>query len=451
MLLPLRGAFPPPSGVLKARAGAYRRQACGLSSSVSSLLRARLIHCGTTLPAAADASGSDSTWAARFQELKAHKEATGYFSGADEPLASWVKQQQHNRDMAPHKKAQLEAVGFSADCYDMKWNYWIAELQQYIAEHGDALVPAEYSENRRLGSWVTRTRCHKAKLSTARVQQLGELGFVWDAYGSIWEQRMAELRSYKRINGDTNVPKGYHDNKQLGTWVTEVRRSRRNEKLSEERIRQLDDVGFNWTVPTSRERWHAWLPKLERYALEHGNCNVPQSAGSLGNWVAAQRRAKTDGKLDDSQIETLERLGMHWSRRDTTFDANIAALEAFVASHGHANATKKDGALGDFVSKQRTYKRNLDAGKQSPLTQDRIARLDAIDFCWDPAEADWQKQAERLRAHYAAGEEWGSMGKSLKAWVSKQRRNKRALDVGGKTTMSPSRVAILERIGLRWD
>eukprot|EP01043_Picozoa_sp_COSAG02_P036927 COSAG02_NODE_2739_length_8128_cov_8.386100_3_plen_502_part_00 len=167
---------------------------------------------------------------------------------------------------------------------------------------------------------------------------------------------------------------------------------------------------------------------------------------NIGEW-----HSKTDGKLDDSQIETLERLGMHWSRRDTTFDANIAALEAFVASHGHANATKKDGALGDFVSKQRTYKRNLDAGKQSPLTQDRIARLDAIDFCWDPAEADWQKQAERLRAHYAAGEEWGSMGKSLKAWVSKQRRNKRALDVGGKTTMSPSRVAILERIGLRWD
>ena len=43
------------------------------------------------------------------------------------------------------------------------------------------------------------------------------------------------------------------------------------------------------------------------------------------------------------------------------------------------------------------------------------------------------------------------MGKSLKAWVSKQRRGKRALDGGGKTTMSPSRVAILERIGLRWD
>ena len=197
-----------------------------------------------------------------------------------------------------------------------------------------------------------------------------------------WDQRIRELQAYKIKNGDCNVPKGF-ENKQLASWVKEVRRSWRkgSSALTVARIEQLDALGFTWSKQTSQQIWETKIPELERYILEHGTSNVPQSEGSLGNWIARQRRLKSDGKLTGDQIAKLEELGMIWNLHD----------------------------------------------------------------------AAWEEQADRLRAHYAAGATWASMDASLKGWVSKQQREKRSLDAGSKTTMTAPRVAALERIGLSWE
>jgi hypothetical protein len=45
------------------------------------------------------------------------------------------------------------------------------------------------------------------------------------------------------------VPLRWAENKQLGRWVGSQRSKYRKGKLSEDRIKRLEDIGFVWTRP----------------------------------------------------------------------------------------------------------------------------------------------------------------------------------------------------------
>ena len=55
------------------------------------------------------------------------------------------------------------------------------------------------------------------------------------------------LKEYKKKHGDCDVPHTWSENKQLYSWVATQRTNYRNEKLSEDRIKRLEEIGFEWT------------------------------------------------------------------------------------------------------------------------------------------------------------------------------------------------------------
>ena len=60
-----------------------------------------------------------------------------------------------------------------------------------------------------------------------------------------------DLVSFKITNGHCNVPHTSTNTKdlQLSRWMDRNRRKMKDGKLSEERIRQLDEIGFSWFTP----------------------------------------------------------------------------------------------------------------------------------------------------------------------------------------------------------
>ena len=60
-----------------------------------------------------------------------------------------------------------------------------------------------------------------------------------------------DLVSFKITNGHCNVSHTSTNTKnlQLARWEDWNRRKMKDGKLSEERIRQLDDIGFSWLTP----------------------------------------------------------------------------------------------------------------------------------------------------------------------------------------------------------
>ena len=72
-----------------------------------------------------------------------------------------------------------------------------------------------------------------------------EIGFNWTPYSNDWDSKYEELVLYHNENGHCNVPVRHE---QLGNWVNRQRQQYKLEKLSAERIRRLEEIGFKWTV-----------------------------------------------------------------------------------------------------------------------------------------------------------------------------------------------------------
>eukprot|EP00535_Pseudo-nitzschia_heimii_P002709 CAMPEP_0197181500 /NCGR_PEP_ID=MMETSP1423-20130617/5765_1 /TAXON_ID=476441 /ORGANISM="Pseudo-nitzschia heimii, Strain UNC1101" /LENGTH=399 /DNA_ID=CAMNT_0042631757 /DNA_START=34 /DNA_END=1233 /DNA_ORIENTATION=- len=70
-----------------------------------------------------------------------------------------------------------------------------------------------------------------------------------------------------------------------------------------------------------------------------------------------------------------------------TFETRFGELLEFKELHGHLKVPRRYGKLGDWVNKLRQRKDRLD--------QDRLDRLNEIDFCWDASGDKRRKEREK--------------------------------------------------------
>ena len=77
-----------------------------------------------------------------------------------------------------------------------------------------------------------------------------KLGFVWDPLEHTWIQHFAALETYKAEFGHVNVPRGHKTKSglNLGTWCGHQRNIYKNNKLTEDKIRRLEKLGFVWKI-----------------------------------------------------------------------------------------------------------------------------------------------------------------------------------------------------------
>ena len=129
--------------------------------------------------------------------------------------------------------------------------------------------------------------------------------------------------------------------------------------------------------------WEERFAELVAYQTQHGHCRVsfgyPENP-ALGLWVSSQRTAKREGTLSTERIARLDALAFVWDSHKAAWDEQFAELVAYQTQHGHCRVSfgyPENPALGLWVSTQRVEKR---AGT---LSEERIARLDALEFVWE--------------------------------------------------------------------
>ncbi|MCR4289339.1 MAG: Helicase associated domain protein [Candidatus Scalindua sp.] len=271
-----------------------------------------------------------------------------------------------------------------------------------------------------------------------------KLGFTWDL-------RYGELIKYKERFGDCNVPGWWAENKQLGKWVHNQRTFYRKEKLGEDRIKRLEDIGFVWSMELGGQRWAEMFGVLKEYRAKHGDCNVPFEwpDKQLYRWVHNQRTFYRKGKLSEDRIERLEDIGFVWSMElgGQRWTEMFGVLKEYKAKHGDCNVPQHwtDSQLYRWVHSQRTFYRK---GK---LSEDRIERLEDIGFVWS-MELGGQRWTEMLGVlkEYKAKhgncnvpQDWTDS--QLYRWVHSQRTFYR------KGKLSEDRIERLEDIGFVWS
>ncbi len=319
-------------------------------------------------------------------------EIAGRFEVDGYPVGRWVVTQRSRWDRLSEdrRKRLRELPGWVDDILDAKWETGFNYLQQYVEEHGHALVPQPHRmcDGYKLGSWVTSQRAgyRRRQLSAERQARLecSHPTWSWDSRSDWWEEGFRYLCEYVERFGDARVPDEYKapNGYRLGKWVGKQRS--RVGTMEANRKGRLEAVHPSWTWDMQSSRWEIGVEHLRQYIEREGHARVPDGYTApdgfkLGSWVVNRRQDYRKEKLDASQIEQLEALHgtWAWSSRVAQWEEGFERLLAYVAEHGtawvRADYQCSDGyTLGAWASRQRSLHHN------GQLEESRQARLDVL-------------------------------------------------------------------------
>ena len=162
------------------------------------------------------------------------------------------------------RRIRLEQVGFiwsaregekgtdsagriTRNSYDDQWDFMFAKLQEYKAKFGDCLVPKRYKENSKLGTWVDTQRVQFKKLKKKLASQGKH--YLEAAVPTTTEELGGELQvvtAEEETAPETQVP-GMSPKPLVG-------------RLTDERIRRLQNLGFVWSL---RDDWQKHYDELK--------------------------------------------------------------------------------------------------------------------------------------------------------------------------------------------
>ena len=142
-----------------------------------------------------------------------------------------------------------------------------------------------------------------------------------------------QLKEYKAEHGHCNVAIRYKKNKTLGKWCNNMReqykiylkRIKAKEEgdditlnrlpkcpMNSERVRLLEEIGFQWSTnreDTFDKAWERRLEELKAFKAENDHCQVPHGYEEnpvLAEWVHRQRCTYSDMKKREAKGETLK-------------------------------------------------------------------------------------------------------------------------------------------------
>ncbi|MDA7647518.1 Helicase associated domain protein [Akkermansiaceae bacterium] len=387
------------------------------------------------------------SWEVNFQKLVAYKEEHGDCevseSFKDKHLYNWVLNQRRKKKTGRldlKKIKRLDEIDFTWDLYEEAWDTRIQEFISYKEEHGKCEIPKSFKD-KHLYNWVLNQRQARklGKLNLKKIKRLDEIDFIWDLNEDLWEAQFQKLVAYKEEHGDCSAPPNW--DKQLTAWIRNMRTLKRTKKLSADRIKKLDGLGFVWNK--REELWEAQFQKLVAYKEEHGDCLVPQREENkkLGRWVTKQRGRKDT--LSAKSIKRLNDLGFTWTLNEDLWEAQFQKLVAYKEEHGDCLVPPSwDKQLAGWIVNMRTLKRT------KKLSAERIKKLDEFGFTWNWKEEFWEVQFQKLVAYK---EEHGDClvrqqggDNKLGAWANNQRMRRK------KGTLSPDRITRLDEIGFVW-
>jgi hypothetical protein len=296
-------------------------------------------------------------------------------------LGKWANKQRANKGLlSKNRISRLDALGFSWDQKSELWNAAFSALKKFIDRNGHSTIPKNaVSKGINLRTWSISQRFRKNRLTLDQIKRLDSIGFSWDPANDFWDSAFSALREFKEQEGHCKVPRKFSINGiNLGNWVNSLRQKK--EDLTADKIRRLNSINFNWDPHA--EKWEISFSALKKFYEKEGHCSVPKhlfaNGVKLQSWASMQRLRKE--RLSPDQVKRLNSLGFSWDPNKEQWNSSFAKLESFQKREGHCRVIQdhtEDGfKLGKWVSKQRQ--------KRSTLSPERIKRLNALGFIWNP-------------------------------------------------------------------
>jgi hypothetical protein len=169
----------------------------------------------------------------------------------------------------------------------------------------------------------------------------------------------------------------------------------------------------------------------------------------IGQWEGAQRDSYRRGRLPALRIARLEAIGFKWDILPAKWLGFFSILQKIHSEGKDVNlpsgALVEGKKIGTWIGEQRALY------KAGNLPAERIARLEAIGFMWEPQRQRWEESFAILLRLYKKGKDVNLpvktviRGKKIGQWGQWQR------DTYREGTISAERIARLESIGFKWE
>lgn len=354
-----------------------------------------------------------ATWDMYYASAKQYYKENGnlevparYITEEGYALGSWLNNQKAIRKgtivgkLTEDQIQKLDSIGMIWDSLDYFWEQNFKLAKEYYLVHGNLDVPTNFKskDGKHLGNWILRQRqLYKSNsLNDEQIKKLDSIGMDWmDRVDRVWENGFIEAKNYSEEYGNLSVAKNYRTKTDfpLGIWIQRQRSLYKNNKISENRIKRLTDVGMNWNP----DNWESRFKLVKQYYEEHGTINISQKEVVqgvwLGKWIVSQKKAMQEGKLTHEQKELLKTLPMEEvGRKDNRWWSMYEEAKKYYLKFGNLNIpmdylTSSGKKLSDWIIRQR---RNYKLGKM-PL--EHKEKLDEIGFIWDLSNP-WNKDAQ---------------------------------------------------------
>ena len=202
-----------------------------------------------------------NVWDKRYRDLLKFKEEYGHAyvpRDYDKKLYFWTKNQRMSisrGSITPERKELLLKIGI-LEKYSPSQTALIPIdtfnlLKEYHSKYGHINVPQKDEVYKSLGRWINDQRVNKmrGKINEERKKILEEMGIVWNIKENNWDKKFKELQRFYNKYGHFNATRKNLDFPGLGKWIYDLKRK---ENLSDERIRQLSAIGFDWEKEKSK-------------------------------------------------------------------------------------------------------------------------------------------------------------------------------------------------------
>jgi len=144
-----------------------------------------------------------------------------------------------------------------------------------------------------------------------------------------WDDRIQDLKDFRETFGHCRVKQSFEDNLPLGRFVSKMRAYKIQIKkgiytgsvLTTARIKELDDLGFEWTARAFERRstFEQRIEQLKAFRYVHGHLRITgaldmQLSTFCRHMRQARRKPTSRGMhINEERIKALDEIGFDWS------------------------------------------------------------------------------------------------------------------------------------------
>ena len=295
------------------------------------------------------------------------------------------------------KVDKLNQIGMIWNVLDYKWNAKYEEVKKFYAEYHDLNLLPLYKgeEGQKLLSWIKSQRSiyysNKEGLKyTEKITKLEQVGIVCKHNDELWNDMYTLAVNYHDKYHHLLIPVYYEteDNKKLGVWIRNQRKSYVKGDLSLERVNALEAIGMTWKV--NETKWNLMYEELKNYYDKYHTLTISKTYEpmfvtneELKTWLNVQRKNyRRETILTSSQRQKLKALGIERDNAKEYWVSMYNLAFNYYQKNQHLTITHpqtaEEKSLYIWLRNQRYSYR------QGKLSMERIELLNALNFIWSP-------------------------------------------------------------------